>query len=42
MALSAGLILERGVATCSEGGAMAKRHGRPSVQYRYEHYDPKM
>jgi len=19
---------------------MAKRHGRPSVQYRYEHYDP--
>ena len=23
-------------------GAMAKRHGRPSVQYRYEHYDPWM
>jgi len=20
---------------------MAKRHGRPSVQYRYEHYDPR-
>jgi hypothetical protein len=19
---------------------MAKRHGRPSLQYRYEHYDP--
>jgi hypothetical protein len=19
---------------------MAKRHGRPSAQYRYEHYDP--
>lgn len=22
------------------GGAMAKRHCRPSSQYRYEHYDP--
>jgi len=22
------------------GGAMAKRFGRPSAQYRYEHYDP--
>jgi hypothetical protein len=20
---------------------MAKRHGRPSAQYRYEHYDPR-
>lgn len=20
---------------------MAKRHSRPSVQYRYEHYDPR-
>jgi hypothetical protein len=33
---------KQGVATCSEGGAMAKRHGRPSVQYRYEHYDPRV
>jgi hypothetical protein len=24
-----------------KGGVMAKRHGRPSVQYRYEHYDPR-
>jgi hypothetical protein len=24
----------------SEGGDMAKRFGRPSAQYRYEHYDP--
>jgi len=23
-----------------EGGVMAKRYGRPSAQYRYEHYDP--
>jgi hypothetical protein len=23
-----------------KGGVMAKRHGRPSAQYRYEHYDP--
>ena len=23
------------------GGVMAKRHSRPSTQYRYEHYDPK-
>jgi hypothetical protein len=23
------------------GGAMAKRFGRPSAQYRYEHYDPR-
>jgi hypothetical protein len=30
---------DRGVTT--REGAMAKRHGRPSVQYRYEHYDPK-
>jgi hypothetical protein len=21
---------------------MAKRHSRPSPQYRYEHYDPRM
>jgi hypothetical protein len=21
---------------------MAKRHGRPSAQYRYEHYDPRI
>ena len=20
---------------------MAKRHGRPSLEYRYEHYDPR-
>ena len=26
----------------SGGGVMAKRHGRPSVQYRYEHYDPRV
>jgi len=26
---------------CSEGGVMAKRFGRPSLQYRYEHYDPR-
>jgi hypothetical protein len=25
-----------------EGGAMAKRHQRPSSQYRYEHYDPRV
>jgi hypothetical protein len=24
------------------GGHMAKFHARPSRQYRYEHYDPKM
>jgi hypothetical protein len=24
------------------GGVMAKRHCRPSAQYRYEHYDPRM
>jgi hypothetical protein len=24
------------------GGDMVKRHGRPSLQYRYEHYDPRM
>ena len=25
-----------------KGGAiMAKRYGRPSAQYRYEHYDPR-
>jgi hypothetical protein len=24
----------------NEGGAMAKFHARPSLQYRYEHYDP--
>jgi hypothetical protein len=23
-----------------QGGVMAKRHYRPSAQYRYEHYDP--
>jgi hypothetical protein len=23
-----------------QGGFMAKRHCRPSAQYRYEHYDP--
>jgi hypothetical protein len=23
------------------GGVMAKRLGRPSLQYRYEHYDPR-
>jgi hypothetical protein len=23
-----------------QGGVMAKRYGRPSAQYRYEHYDP--
>lgn len=23
-----------------QGGVMAKRHNRPSAQYRYEHYDP--
>lgn len=22
-------------------GVMAKRYGRPSAQYRYEHYDPR-
>ena len=26
----------------SEGGVMAKRFGRPSLQYRYEHYDPEV
>jgi hypothetical protein len=24
----------------NKGGVMAKRYGRPSLQYRYEHYDP--
>jgi hypothetical protein len=24
----------------NQGGVMAKRYGRPSPQYRYEHYDP--
>jgi len=24
-----------------KGGTMAKRHERPSLQYRYEHYDPR-
>jgi hypothetical protein len=23
-----------------QGGVMAKGHSRPSLQYRYEHYDP--
>ncbi len=26
----------------TKGGAMAKFHARPSLQYRYEHYDPWM
>ncbi len=28
---------------CEEkgGGVMSKRYGRPSAQYRYEHYDPR-
>jgi hypothetical protein len=26
--------------TREEEAAMAKRYGRPSKQYRYEHYDP--
>jgi hypothetical protein len=26
----------------NRGGVMAKRHGRPSAQYRYEHYDPQI
>jgi hypothetical protein len=25
----------------SASATTAKRHGRPSAQYRYEHYDPK-
>lgn len=25
---------------CWRGGVMSKRYGRPSAQYRYEHYDP--
>ena len=29
-------------AQCAEGGVMAKRFGRPSLQYRYEHYDPEV
>jgi hypothetical protein len=37
-----GFILEAERLKGSEGGSMAKRHGRPSVQYRYEHYDPRM
>ena len=28
--------------TALRGGVMAKRHSRPSTQYRYEHYDPKV
>jgi hypothetical protein len=26
----------------TKGGAMSKFHARPSLQYRYEHYDPRM
>jgi len=25
----------------TKGGVMAKYHARPSMQYRYEHYDPR-
>jgi len=25
-----------------KGGEMAKLHARPSNQYRYEHYDPRV
>jgi hypothetical protein len=27
--------------TRGKEGVMAKRYGRPSAQYRYEHYDPR-
>jgi hypothetical protein len=27
--------------SANRGGVMAKYHARPSVQYRYEHYDPR-
>jgi hypothetical protein len=40
---AAGLRPEvNGSPALSEGGVMAKRHCRPSAQYRYEHYDPKL
>jgi len=29
-----------GPVQAEHGGVMAKRHSRPSTQYRYEHYDP--
>lgn len=34
------ILLAAGMVRGSQGGAMAKRHCRPSAQYRYEHYDP--
>ena len=37
-----GFAQETGHRNMQPGGAMAKRHGRPSVQYRYEHYDRRM
>jgi hypothetical protein len=37
-----GWVLPRNRGVTTREGEMAKRHGRPSVQYRYEHYDPKM
>ena len=35
------LIKGAGVRKYLKGGAMVKKHGRPSLQYRYEHYDPR-
>ena len=42
-ALGPGLYPElRGRSRVQQGGAMAKHHSRPSREYRYEHYDPRM
>ena len=40
--LCRGLVPHAGRHDVQQGGAMAKRYGRPSAQYRYEHYDPRM
>ncbi len=32
--------LEKSAAKAEIGAAVAKFHARPSLQYRYEHYDP--
>jgi hypothetical protein len=36
--LASGLV--QGLLKLKEVGLVAKRYGRPSLQYRYEHYDP--
>jgi len=39
--LCRGLVPQAERRDVQRGGAMAKRYGRPSAQYRYEHYDPR-